>query len=422
MSALRKTLQVLLTSMQPYSTNCHPSKDNYIVPQYIIQMLLSLEPARPWCRKVPCLRIPPFLCNVSPFPLAISLGSSIPSLGLFSGKNLCSSLLLSYSSDKTPALTVLYLCLWPGTPAAICGEKTVMELNDSLSIHDLQLQIGTQNCPAGLLFFSCWLTSLFLEKTILYLLFLFLRPPDSFLCPQIMTSHFTDKIEKSFPRHQTCNLHWGPFSPSWLKWEKYPSAYQKSSLFYMYPASHLLKYCSYFTPLFPLYTLPIFLSLTGSVSPINKYIYYLLYLLQTKQKSLLTPHLFPCTTPFLEFPPQILTNRVFHTSASHSHPTSAWLLLSSTQLLISTRNTHAKVSRPPGCEIQWTTFHLFLLNISVSANHPLLLFSLLTLVTLTLLLYLTSKLECSQDSVLAAFLSPWATSSSPLPYFCLSWF
>lgn len=40
-------------------------------------------------------------------------------------------------------------------PAAIYGSKYVMELNDSLSIHDLQLQIGPQNCPAGLLFFSC---------------------------------------------------------------------------------------------------------------------------------------------------------------------------------------------------------------------------------------------------------------------------
>ena len=48
-----------------------------------------------------------------------------------------------------------------------------------------------------------------------------LKLPTFLALSHMMTSHFMDKIEKSSSLYQTCNLQWGPFSPSllWLKWK-----------------------------------------------------------------------------------------------------------------------------------------------------------------------------------------------------------
>lgn len=88
--------------------------------------------------------------------------------------------------------------------------------------------MGTQNCPAGLVFFLL-LTYFPIPQEYNFIpSFSPLKLPTFLALSHMMTSHFMDKIEKSSSLYQTCNLQWGPFSPSllWLKWKKCPSAYQ----------------------------------------------------------------------------------------------------------------------------------------------------------------------------------------------------
>ena len=68
-------------------------------------------------------------------------------------------------------------------------------------------------------------------RGLFYTFFSLLKPPTFLpLYSPMMTSHFMDKIEKSSSFHQTCNLHWSPFSLSllWLKWKRCLSASQSS--------------------------------------------------------------------------------------------------------------------------------------------------------------------------------------------------
>lgn len=160
--------------------------------------------------------------------------------------------------------------------------------------------MGSQNCPAGLLFFSCWLTSLFLKETILHLLFSSWDLLQYFLYPQIMPSHFTDKIEKSFSLHQTCNLHWGPFSPSlvWLKWKSILQPVKVQSLLHVpwISSPHILSLLH--SVVLSLDINSFSFSLTGWASPI----YTLLSPAFFKNKSLYWSHI------SFHVPPHFLTS------------------------------------------------------------------------------------------------------------------
>lgn len=198
-----------------HSTNYHPRKNNYIVP-FTTQM-----PTFPQDCNSPGQGV--FL-HINSSHLSFGhLDSSVPSLLLFFCKNVCFSLPPPYSSDEDPSFwwtlpspsLILYLGCWMWIEK--CNRAVRFTLNSWSPASNGHLKTAQQAFYFSLVgLLTCSLKGLF------YTSFSLLKPPTFLpLYSQMMTSHFMDKIEKSSSFHQTCNLHWGPFSFSllWLKWK-----------------------------------------------------------------------------------------------------------------------------------------------------------------------------------------------------------
>lgn len=129
------------------------------------------------------------------------------------------------------------------------------------------------------------------------------NPLHSFLYSHTMTSHFMGKIEKSSSLHQTCNLHWDPFSHLFvllLKWKQCSQAYH-SPIHFLSALDLKLQYCptSHISHL----------SLALWMSPTCIDILLPDLLKQKEKKYLSIPSLFPHTLIFLEFLTRVFTNR-----------------------------------------------------------------------------------------------------------------